>query len=152
MKKENSHFPPRFEVQLRVLVTPNRRIGDPVSPKEYVLRQTHLRRVVRGPTQNTRQGRLLDRLELPFTEDLRSRVEEPIAVAKHFELFADDAVDGGAEDGADDRVLHEAAQVEVDVLGIGVGVEEALHQGGVDQVGHVFPKVDAAKLTVLPGK
>ena len=86
---------------------------------------------VRVVAQDPSHGRLPDFLQLFGSElsglALSIVVEEPVSVLEPGELVADDAFEGGAEDGIAVLDLHEAAHVQVDVVHVAVDGLEFLN-------------------------
>ena len=73
---------------------------------------------------------LLDLLQLRRAEDVGAAgvvVEEPVAALQPLELVADEAAEGGAEDGARHRGLADPAHEQVHIVHMGVEQRQPLH-------------------------
>ena len=117
---------------------------------KHVSRQGHARGVITVVANQPGEAHGLDGPELGAGELTSVRVEEAVAVAESLELLPDQAVHGGADDGADNGDLEVAGDVEVDILGTAVGLEELVDEVGRDEVGQVHPGGRGAETAVLP--
>ena len=124
-------------------------IGLGVCLPERVHRHHHGRGVDRVVAQYTGERLTADGGQLGRGELPRAGVEEPVRPARARELLPHQTVEGGAEDGADHRLLHVAGEVQLDVGGAAggggggvaaVGDLKAANEVGGDEVGEGGPR------------